>query len=228
MSEKLPVVLLAGIPRSSFEGLAPVLDRQKVSVVQVTSAEDSIKFAYSEPVELLILNSHPKTMSLEEVVRLIRAKSSASNSASILVLAEPGDADGARKLLGRGVNRVMLAVDPPELIAEQVAGLLEISARTKLRLSTRVSVEVADGWKKATGSVVNMSAAGLLLETDADIRPGQNVIISIVIDPRDSPVSGMAEVVRKADPNRDGVMGVGVRFLGFVGDGHERLQAILN
>ena len=228
MSEKRPVVLLAGIPRSSFDGLAPVLDRQKVYVVQVTSAEDSTKFSYSERVELVILNSQPKTTSLEEVVRTIRAKSSASNKASILVLAEPGDADEARQLLGRGVNRVMLAVDPPELIAQQVAGLLEIAARTKLRLSTRVSVEVADGWKKAMGSVVNMSAAGLLLETDADIQPGQNVIISIDIDPQDNPVSGMAEVVRKADPNRDGVMGVGVRFLGFVGDGHERLQAILN
>jgi hypothetical protein len=227
MSEIRPVVLMAGIPRSSFGGLAPVLDRQKVFVVQVTSAEDSTKFAYSERVELVILNSQPKTMSLEEVVRTIRAKSSASNKASILVLAEPGDVDEARQLIGRGVNRVMLAVDPPELIAQQVAGLLEIASRTKLRLSTRMSVKVADGLKKAMGSVVNVSAAGLLLETDADFQPGQNVIISIDIDRQDNPVSGMAEIVRKADPNRDGVMGVGVRFLGFVGDGHERLQAIL-
>jgi len=167
-------------------------------------------------------------MSLEDVIRTIRSESSASNKASVLVLANPSSADEARRLIGRGVNRVMLAVDPPELIAQQVAGLLEIASRTKLRLSTRLSVEVADGWEKALGAVVNMSAAGLLLETDADIKPGQNVIISIEIDPQDNPVSGMAEVVRKADPNRDGVEGVGVRFLGFVGDGHERLQAILS
>lgn len=228
MSDKRPVVLLAGIPRSTFDELAPVLDRQKVSVVQVTSAEDSTKFAYSERVDLVILNSRPTTTRLENVVRTIRATSSASNKASVLVLAEPGDADEARQLIGRGVNRVMLAADPPELIGEQVAGLLEIAARTKLRLSTRLSVEVADGWEKALGSVVNLSAAGLLLETDAEIKPGQNVIISIDIDPRDTPVSGMAEVVRRADPERDGVMGVGARFLGFVGDGHERLQELLN
>lgn len=227
LSQKRPVVLLAGIPRSSFDELAPVLDRQKFLVVQVTSAEDSTKFAHSERVDLIILNSQPTTMSLEDVIRTIRSESSASNKASVLVLSNPGGTDEARRLIGRGVNRVMLEVDPPELIAQQVAGLLEIASRTKLRLSTRLSVEVADGWEKALGAVVNMSAAGLLLETDADIEPGQNVIISIEIDPRDTPVSGMAEVVRKADPNRDGVMGVGVRFLGFVGDGHERLQAIL-
>jgi len=66
-----------------------------------------------------------------------------------------------------------------------------------------------------------------LLGTDADIEPGQHIIISIDIDPRDEPVSGKAEVVRKADPNRDGVEGIGIRFLGFTGDGHLRLQAIL-
>ena len=144
------------------------------------------------------------------------------------MLSEPGNADEARELIGRGVNRVMLAADPPDLIAQQAAGLLEIASRTKMRLSTRLSVEVADGWEKALGAVVNVSAGGLLLETDADIQPGQNVIISIEIDPRDTPVSGMAEVVRRADPNRDGVEGVGMRFLGFVGDGQERLQSILN
>lgn len=227
MSEKRPVVLLAGIPRSSFDELVPVLDREKFSVVQARSAEDAAKFAYSERVDLLVLDSHPTTTSLENVIRTIRAESSASKKASLLVLANPGGADEARGLIGRGVNRVMLAADPPDLIAQQAAGLLEIASRTKMRLSTRLSVEVADGWETANGAVVNMSVAGLLLETDADIEPGQNVIISIEIDPRDTPVSGMAEVVRKADPNRDGVEGVGMRFIGFVGDGHERLQAIL-
>jgi len=227
MSQRRSVVLLAGIPRSSFDELAPVLDRQKVIVVQVTSAEDSTKFAHSDRVDLVILNSQPTTMSLEEVIRTIRAGSSASNKASILVLAKPGSVDEARELIGRGVNRVMLPVDPPELIAQQVAELLEIASRKKLRLPTRLLVELADGSQEALGAVVNMSAAGLLLETDADIEPGQHVIISIDIDPQDEPVSGKAEVVRKADPIRDGVEGVGIRFLGFAGDGHLRLQTIL-
>ena len=227
MSQQRPVVLLAGIPRSSFDELAPVLDRQKVMVVQVTSAEDSTKFAHSERVDLVILNSQPTTTSLEDVIRTIRSESSASNMASILVLANPGSADEARQLIDRGVNRVMLAVDPPELIAQQVAELLEIASRKKLRLPTRLLVELADGSEEVLGAVVNMSAAGLLLETDADIEPGQHVIISIDIDSQDEPVLGKAEVVRKADPIRDGVMGVGIRFLGFAGDGHVRLQTIL-
>jgi len=227
MPKNRPLVLLAGIPRSSFDELAPVLDRHKLTVVQVTSAEDSVKFAHSERVELVILEAEPTTMSLEDVVRTIRSKSSASNTTSLLVLANPGNEDEARQLIGRGVNRVMLAVDPPKFIAQQVAALLEIASRMTLRLTTRLLVEVADGSEEALGAVVNMSAAGLLLETDADLEPGQHVILSIDIEHQDEPVSAKAEVVRKADPSRDGVEGIGVRFLSFAGDSRERLEAIL-
>ena len=227
MSQKRPLVLLAGIARSSFEELAPVLDRHRLTVVQVTSAEDSVKFAHSDRVELVIIEAEPTTMSLEDVVRTIRSEASASRDASLLVLARPGNEDEARQLIGRGVNKVMLAVDPPKFIAHQVADLLDIAPRSTLRLTTRMLVEVADGSEEALGAVVNMSAAGLLLETDAEFEPGQHLILSIDIDPEDEPVSGKAEVMRKADPDRDGVEGIGVRFLTFEGNGRERLEAIL-
>lgn len=218
---------MAGIARSSFEELAPVLDRHKLTVVQVMSAEDSMMFAHSDQVELVILEAEPTTVSLEEVVRTVRSESSASKNASLLVLAKPGNEDEARQLIGSGVDRVMLAVDPPKLIALQVADLLDIAPRSTLRLTTRLLVDVADGSEEALGAVVNMSAAGLLLETDADLEPGQHVILSIDIDPEDEPVSAKAEVVRRTDPVRDGVEGIGVRFLSFAGDSRQRLEAIL-
>lgn len=227
MAQERPSVLLAGIPRSTFDELAPVLDRQKICVVQVTSAEDATKYAHSDRVDLVILDAEPTEMSLEEVIRTIRSEASASNQAAFLLLAKPGTEDEAREFLDHGVDRVMLSVDPPKFIALQVANLLGIEPRMTLRLTTRMLVEMADGSEEALGAVVNMSAAGLLLETDADLEPGQHVILSIDIDPDDEPVSGKAEVVRKADPDRDGVEGIGVRFLSFAGDGRQRLEAIL-
>jgi Tfp pilus assembly protein PilZ len=121
----------------------------------------------------------------------------------------------------------MLTADPPKLVALQVAELLDIAPRATLRLTTRMLVEVADGFEKELGAVVNISAAGILLETDADLEPGQHVILSIDIDPEVEPVSGKAEVVRKTDPEREGIAGVGVRFLSFAGDSRQRLEAIL-
>ena len=132
-----------------------------------------------------------------------------------------------RGLIGRGVNRVMLTVDPPKIIGLQVSELLEVQPRANLRLGTRMLVEVEDGFQEALGAVVNMSATGLLLETNADLLPGQHVVISIDIDPTVEPVAAKAEVVRKADPEREGIEGVGARFLSFAGDSQMRLETVL-
>jgi Tfp pilus assembly protein PilZ len=204
-----------------------VLDRHKLEVVQVTSAEDSAKLAYADRVDLVILDSEPTTMTLEEIVAVIRSPSSASNKTSLLVLARPGGSDEARGLIGRGVNGVMLAGDPPELIARRAAGLLDIAPRTTLRLATRFLVEVADGADEALGAVVNLSATGMLVETDTLFLPGQHVLIAIDVAGQDEPLTVKAEVVRQADPGRDGIEGIGVRFLKFAGDSRQRLDAIL-
>jgi hypothetical protein len=223
-----PLVLVAGIGRSRFDELAPVLDRQKLEIVQVTSAEDSAKLAHSDPLDLVILDSEPTTMSLEKIVSTIRSRSSASCNASILVLARPGRSDEARALIGRGVNQVMLAGDPPELIGQRVAELLHIAPRTTLRFSTRLLAEVADGADEALGAVVNISTSGMLVETDTEFEPGQHVVISIDVAGQDEPLAVKAEVVRSADPARDGVEGIGVRFLAFAGDGRKRLDDVLD
>lgn len=228
MFDKRPLVLVAGIGRSRFDELAPVLDRQKLEVVQVTSAEDSTKLAHSDRVDLVILDAEPTTMSLAEIVRTIRAETSASNRASLLVLARPGKADEALSLIGRGVNRVMLSGDHPELIGQCVADLLSIAPRTTHRFTTRLLVEVADGAEEALGAVVNISASGMLVETDTEFEPGQHLIISIDVAHRDEPLTVRAEVVRPADPARDGVEGIGVRFLKFADDGKKRLDGVLD
>jgi len=227
MTETRPLVLVAGMARSSFEELTPLLGRHKLTVVQVTSAEDAMMFAHSDRVELTILGVEPAEMSLEDLVQKIRSESSASKESSLLVLATPGKEDEVRQLIGRGVNRVMLTVDPPKHIALQVANLLDIAPRAALRLSTRMLVELEDGFAEALGAVVNISAAGLLLETDADLEPGQHVIISIDIGPQLEPVAAKAEIVRKADPEREGIEGIGAQFLSFAGDSQKQLETIL-
>lgn len=227
MHDKRPLVLVAGMGRSRFDELAPVLDRQRLEVIQVTSAEDATKLAHSDRLDLIVLEAEPTTMSFEEIVRLIRSQSSASNKASLLVLARPERTDEARRLIGHGINRVMVADDPPELIGRRVAELLDIAPRTTFRFSTRLLVEVADGADEALGAIVNVSASGMLVETDIEFVPGQHVVISIDVADQDEPLVVKAEVVRQADPDRDGVDGIGVRFLGFRGDGRQRLGAIL-
>jgi hypothetical protein len=108
-----------------------------------------------------------------------------------------------------------------------VADLLDIAPRATLRLSTRMLVELEDGFEEALGAVVNISARGLLLETDADLEPGQHVIISIDIGPQLEPVAAKAEIVRKANREREGIEGIGAQFLSFAGDSQKQLETVL-
>ena len=82
MTESKSLVVVAGIARSSYDELAPVLDRHRLSVVQVASAEEVIKLASSKRVELVILGAEPTDMSLDEVVQTIRSESSPSRTTS--------------------------------------------------------------------------------------------------------------------------------------------------
>jgi response regulator RpfG family c-di-GMP phosphodiesterase len=215
------------VPVGSFGELAPVLDRQKLTVIQVSSYEDLVMYANAARVDLIILGPDLTGMSLNGVIHTIRSRSSASRNASLLVLAEPGSEDNVRQLIGHGVNRVMLTVDSPNHIGLQVADLLDIAPRATLRLSTRMLVEVEDGFEEALAAVVNISAKGLLLETDADLEPGQHVIISIDIGPQLEPVAAKAEIVRKANPEREGIEGIGAQFLAFAGDSQKQLETVL-
>lgn len=227
MSEQGPKVLVAGIGRGPFEGLAPVLDRQKLEIVRVAALENSIELARAESFDLIIFDADPKEATLEEVVGMIRDLSSASCKTSVLVLAEPGSVDVARTLIGRGVNRVMLLTDPPELIGQQVADFLDIAPRAAVRFSTRLRTFLADDAEEVLGEVVNLSASGMLVETDTPFQRGEQVVVSIQIGDREESISAKGEVVRCAVRERGGVDGVGIRFLSFAGGGEERIEAVL-
>ena len=227
MTEKRSKVLLAGLGRGPFEALAPVLDRQKLEVVTVAVPKNSIELAQSEPFDLVIFDAGVREGTFEQVVDSIRHGMSASRNSSILVLADSGHVDAVRSLVGRGVNRVMLLDDSPELIGQQVAELLSIAPRANLRFSTRLQTSVGDGAVEVLGEVVNLSATGMLIATETSFEPGEQVVMTINLGGQQGSVSAKAEVVRQARADRGGIDGIGVRFLSFAGDGKEKIEAVL-
>jgi CheY-like chemotaxis protein len=221
------LVLVAGIGRRPFEALAPVLDRHKLEVVRVAAPEESVDLARSERFDLVIFDAEPRQVTLGEVVAMIRDERSESRLTSLLVLAEHRNADAARRLIGRGVNRVMLLDDPPKLIDKEVADLLHIAPRANIRLATRLRTSVADGTEEVLGEVVNLSLSGLLVQTDMLFEMGDQVVVSIYPGDRDDPVVAKAEVTRRALSERGGADGFGIRFLSLAADGELRIVTAL-
>jgi len=226
--EKRSLVLVAGLGGGPSEALAPVLHRQGLEIVEVETPEMSVELAESEPFDLLIFDSVVEIGSLDQLVDAIRDKSSASRNSSLLVLAKPATVDMARNLIDRGVNRVMLVDDPPELIGHQVAELLDIAPRADLRLSTRLKAAVGGDAVEVLGEVVNLSSSGMLIETEITFERGEEIAVTINFGGQLGTVVVRAEVVRHAHGDRGGVEGIGVRFLGFVRDGADKIAAALD
>jgi DNA-binding NarL/FixJ family response regulator len=221
-------VLVAGIERENYEEFSPVLQRRELQVDLVPTAEAGITLAASVKFNVIILSAESREQTLEEVVRGIRAAKGQSRGAAVLVLAKPEQVDEAQALMEKGVTRVMLVDDPPEIIGQQVAGMLEIAPRVETRLSTRLDTALGDSANQLFCQTENVSASGMLVRTQRRLSLGETVAFEIHVgDQEDGPIAGRGEVVRYARPDREGVDGIGIHFLGFASGGKERLGTFL-
>jgi hypothetical protein len=227
MTENSASVLLAGIGRGPFNALAPVLNRRHVEIERTAALEDAVNLAFEKKFDLIIFDTEPDERTLGQIVAGLRGLGSASHDSSVLVVAAPDAVKASRKLVGRGVNRVVSVDTAEEIIEQHVADLLDIAPRAAVRFSTRLSTIVDNGEIEALGQTANVSLTGMLIQTTTVLEPGQLVMFEILTGDGNGKVSGEAEIVRHAVADRGGVDGIGVRILGFTGDGRQRLETIL-
>lgn len=227
MNGKETRVLAAGIERSAFETLAPILRRDSVQVDWVATPEAGVNLAAEEHFDVIILDAEPADWPLGKVVSGIRGGISPSRNAAIMVLAEPDQVDAARALKSRGVNRVMLISDPPQMICEQMSGLLEVAPRVALRLPMNLQTALGNHGREIFCQTVNLSSTGMLVRTQARPQLGSPVVFQLRLSEHLGTVIGRGEMVRHASRFQGGFDGVGVRFKGFAEDGASRLQQYL-
>jgi len=97
--------------------------------------------------------------------------------------------------------------------------LAEANNATNYVLAMSVLVADVNGSPAPAGTVVNLSAAGMLVELGFPLAPGTGLDFSFLLPGEDSPVAGWGQIVRRATPSR-----YGVRFDGLKDDAVERLR----
>jgi CheY-like chemotaxis protein len=217
-------VLAAGIERGTFEHLAPVLRRGAVQVDWVATPEAGVNIAGEHRYDVILMDAVPCDWPLEKVVRSFRDPTSPSRGAAILVLAEPDQVDVARALRSRGVNRVMLVTDPPEIICDQMAKLLEVAPRVQVRLATNVEAALGNTGRELFCQTVNLSSTGMLIRTQHRPPLGTPVVFKIRLSDTVGTIFGRGDIVRHATMGQGGVDGVAIRFVSFAKDGAQQLQ----
>ena len=98
-------------------------------------------------------------------------------------------------------------------------------ARRPARVSVRLQLEgrAVSRVETVWGTVVNLSAAGMLVELGFPLAPGTDLDFTFLLPGEDSPVTGWGQIVRRATPSR-----YGVRFDGLKDDAIERLRRFVS
>jgi len=156
-----------------------------------------------------------------------RARASACRQAGFVAVAGAGKLDDARRLQGRGVNRVLSEDQPIGDVVQALVELLEVAPRLPVRVTVRITLHEQERRLETFCQTENVSATGMLLRRHTVTRPGTLVEFQIQLPGHDEPVEGSAEIIRVANPDREGVEGFGTRFLAFNGSSRERWQEYL-
>jgi hypothetical protein len=174
--------------------------------------------------DVLILGYPMPEVDIHQLLDSIRADGSASHDAGALLLARPGFLEAAHALLALGANRVVGLDWTESRFWQSVGDLLSVAPRARLKSMLYADVGEADNRDRLLYQTVNVSRTGVLLRGADLFAPGTVFDFAFRLPSEPRPVEGRAEVVRRADPEREGMTGLGARFVTLQDDGHFRLK----
>ena len=220
-------VLLVGVERGLVERMVPLLQREELQVLSTEPAPAVLNLLRDTPFDLLVVAYPLSDLDLEELLATVRSPDSPSRRAGVVLLAPEEALGEAVSWEEEGVNRVTAAGWTDAHLWQAVADLLHVAPRAGLRVLVHLDVEMEGSVERELSQAVNVSTSGMLLQSPTVFRPGTQVRITFRLPGEARPVAGTAEVVRISRPDREGVQGFAVRFLGLEDDGAERIAAWL-
>ena len=221
------LILLAGIERSLLEDEAPFLRRLSVEVHFAKRPTAAVPLVAKHPYDLLMLGYPMAELQLPAFIAAVRGKDSPCRSAGVLLLAEPDALDDARRLLGRGVNRVVPAAGAAEVFEKAVSDLANVAPRCGMRTPVRMEVQLGDGRQRILCQTENLSATGMLLRGAQTYPVGATLAFELTLPDVGGSLSGEADVVRHTAP-KEGVYGFAVRFLSLEDDGAAKIAGFVD
>jgi diguanylate cyclase (GGDEF)-like protein/PAS domain S-box-containing protein len=218
-------VLVIGPDSLSGELAATVLGRPDVDRVHVAAAAETLDVAERLRPHMVVIDLPPSEAGV--LAGQLR-ENDATRPTAIVVLSRSARPDAETELRKAGVNVVVPVPIDPFLWDRRLEELLSVPARRGHRIPVRLrdwSRFVSDA-DEDEGTVINIGARGVLLETARQLELGTKVGLSFNLPDDPVPVALVGQVVRMAGEER-GLVRVGVEFLVYRADARERIAAFV-
>jgi CheY-like chemotaxis protein len=224
MADTRQHVLVVGAKKAGLERVAPMLRRADFSVHSVEPSPFLLDLVLSTEFELVIVTYPLDTLPLDDLIDTIRDEGSACHDAGLLLLAEPELIDDAQSVVDLGANRAICCDWSEARLWQAIGDLTDVAPRVFMRVLMHADIEIKNERNRAIFQTVNMSVSGVLLQGSDQLSPGETFDFLFRL-PGGGLVEGSAEVVRRTNPLREGVDGIGTRFTTFREQCQERLSA---
>lgn len=218
-------VLVVGVSPDEFRLVEPLLGRNGFELDRFPSGAGALELTSAVPVDVLIVRCPLPDVEMRPFLDGVRREGNPCRRSSVVLLTDPDHVREAQTLIGRGANRMVVLGESEDTIETAVSELLDVSPRKEARFFARIEVKLGGAKDLVLCQTENVSASGLLIKTDRRWEKGTEIHFEFTIPSDPRPIGGVAEVVRHTMIGRDGVGGVGLRFVSFAGDSQRRFDA---
>jgi uncharacterized protein (TIGR02266 family) len=161
------------IPEQSF------LSRADVRIRTANSNSHAIALHRAERADLIIAYLDDRDMSGEELCRQIR-EDSVMRSVSILLICGARESDISR-CINCNANAYVTMPLATAVLLQEAHRLLSVSSRKACRIPVKIRLECTTRGKRFTGTIENISTAGLFFRTSVVIPEGATVHCTFAI-----------------------------------------------
>jgi len=191
-------VLIAQDVHVLLEPNSAFLNRTDIKVFTATTNDKALKIHLKERVNLIITQLDMPGMPSEEFCSLIR-EDAHLRATSLIMICEnaPAAIEQSKKCRA---NAVLLSPVHPIVLMEKAQQLLDIAARTALRVFLSARVESNIGDETFLCRSRDISAAGMLIETDKPLVEGARLSCVFYLPNAEKKIQASAKIIRTVDP----------------------------
>jgi uncharacterized protein (TIGR02266 family) len=220
-------VLVVGSDTEALQKALPVLEKHSVDIHRQQAGEAALKAIQELSVLDLVFVSYPlPDMEFGAFVMSVTGIVSPSRPPQIVVLVSKADVAGVAGHVGKGVQ-VLPADLPDNVLAKAAAKFLRKAPRPATRIMVKMVVKLGVGQVMRMAQSVNISNSGMLIRTTEHFPLGSEVSLIFPLPGITEPVKADAQVVRHAIPDREGITGMGLKFVNLAPEHKARLDQYL-
>jgi CheY-like chemotaxis protein len=204
-------IIIAEDIKRFFEKQKSFLDRSNIGIFAITSNDGALDIHRTEKANLIITKLDMPGMSTETLCSAIR-KDEALRRVSIIIVCPNDKAEIERSMKCRANAIITMPLNPEDFL-EKTHRLLNISKREAYRVLSSIKVEGKSQNKPFFCFLENISASGILLETDNILDIGDTLRCSFFL-PNSINIIADGEIVRAIiNKNEFEANQYGIRFI---------------